>query len=169
MSFGGDEQALMKGLFAEDNQEGSDKTHAAERLSYLRIQAEIMWATDEAFRAIWEPYRSGLTSNVTDLNRELRLIRETFHNGEEISDADLCKQHDCPFLDANEYIKQTAAGATVDTKQLRPEQIRKYFHRFGHSANIQTFHPVAKSIYSFQTVTVSLTLSQDSRPFVCAC
>jgi len=37
MSFGSNEQALMKGLFTEDNQEGSDKIHATKRLSYLRI------------------------------------------------------------------------------------------------------------------------------------
>ena len=81
VSFGGEERDVMKMVCQEDNKPGSLKIHAAERLAYLRMQEEIMLSDDKTFRAIWEPYRSGLTSNVTDLKREFRLIRETLHAG----------------------------------------------------------------------------------------
>jgi hypothetical protein len=42
----------MKKAFTEDNMPDSDKTNSAKRLAFLRIQEEIMFATDENFRAI---------------------------------------------------------------------------------------------------------------------
>jgi hypothetical protein len=118
-----------------------------------------MFATDENFRAIWDPYRSGLTSNVTPLEKEFRMIRAVYLSNKDLSDADLAKKHECPFLDVNNYIKQKAAGVTVDIKQLSSEQIREYSLHFDHLANIQTFHRVVKSTYSFQKMNVLLTLS----------
>jgi predicted NAD-dependent protein-ADP-ribosyltransferase YbiA (DUF1768 family) len=64
---------------------------------------------------------------VSNMQREIRLIRETFHEKEDISDADILKHHQCPFIEVEEYIKQKAAGATVDIKKLSPEQIGEYF------------------------------------------
>jgi hypothetical protein len=42
----------MKKAFIEDNILDSDKTNSAERLAFLRIQEEIIFATEENFCAI---------------------------------------------------------------------------------------------------------------------
>jgi hypothetical protein len=77
------------------------------------------------------------------------MIRAVYLSNKDLSNADLAKKHEYPFLDINNYIKQKAADVTIDTKQLSSEQIREYSLHFNHLANIQTFHRVVKSTYSF--------------------
>ena len=92
----------LKDLLRSDNQPGSNKEGVSRQLALVRVQAEVMVADNETFRAIWDPLPNGLSSMVSRHDKETGYLKKLYGNDDASMDA-IVSAFEVPFITAAQH------------------------------------------------------------------